>query len=90
MLDVITKEEFQIWRGTPLTQKMFKYFSDRAEFIKTAWVNGEFPSDQVGEAMVEARAMIDLTTLEYSDILKFYNIEEIEEKNAEQLRNNSN
>jgi len=39
MLDVITKEEFQIWRGTPLTQKMFKYCSDRAEFIKTAWVS---------------------------------------------------
>ena len=79
MHDTITKEEFQIWRGNPLTQKMLKYFKDRGNFIAAAWIDGQFTGEKVIEAMVEARAMHDLTNLEHQDILKFYNIEETEE-----------
>lgn len=78
MPEVITKEEFDIWRGNPGTQKMFKYFNERAEYIKAAWVDGQFTGEKVIEAMVEARAMTDLINLVYGDILKFYNIEEKE------------
>ena len=66
-----TKERFDEWHSSPLTQDFFKFLSDKREDLKETWATGA----QLGEKD-EAIAFVygDILSLEYEHVAAFYDI----------------
>lgn len=77
MQSLISEEEFKEWTENPVTVAVFKYLTDWQLSYAKAMVNGVMDGviysreDQL-EAGAKREVILDLTTLQFSEIEEFY------------------
>jgi hypothetical protein len=69
----LTKDDFQAWRGHPVTEAVDHYLRDFAAHIREQWANGENWTD---EARVQLQNLEDLADLDLESIETFYDMRE--------------
>ncbi len=67
----LTKDDFQAWRGHPVTEAVDCYLRDFAAYIREQWSNGENWGD---EAKFQVQNLEDLAALDLESIESFYDI----------------
>lgn len=65
----LTPDEFEAWRGNPVTEAVHQYLRDYARLIRSEWADGENWTDQ---ARWQVQNLEDLAGLDLESIESFY------------------
>ncbi len=82
----ITKDQFSLWKNSPVTQTVFRYLEAYAHAQKLAhldrWINGEAISDPDFEVKVRGVIIFvnEFISLEYDELEKAYGEEEVKDE----------